>query len=143
MWKCRVNVKIWLRGAVAAVHPSRIYLQTSLMLGRLPYINRKVRKTREASHIAAAIETIMITILSINCHNGSVPVLSFITAIIGAVIGNSVKMVKITWSGLVMNKPISASGITDGKTMMLVHWLLSRAVEPMEPMAAQIIPNSR
>mgnify|MGYP001029602002 CR=1 FL=1 len=51
------------------------------MLGRLPYMRRKVRNTREASHIAATIEAIMMIMLTANSHAGSAPMLSFITAV--------------------------------------------------------------
>jgi hypothetical protein len=50
-----------------------------------------------------------------------VPVLSFITAMSGAVIGNRVKIVNITWFGLIINKPLSVNGSTAGKITTVVH----------------------
>ena len=74
-------------------YDSRRYLQISAILGRLPYIKRNVRNTREASQIATIMETIMIIKLRANCQIGSVPMLDFIITAIGAVSGKRVKIV--------------------------------------------------
>ena len=79
-----------------ANQPSRIYLRISPKLGRLPYINRNVLKTLDASHIAPIIEAIRMAMLSSSSHTGSAPTLSFIIAATGAVSGKRVKIVKIT-----------------------------------------------
>ena len=126
-----------------ANQPSRIYLRISLKLGRLPYISRKVRKTRAASHIVPKIEAMSIAMLSSSSQMGNAPMLSFIIAATGAVNGKRVKMVKIKWLGFSMKRPMSIRGIIAGMTIIPVHWLLSLAVEPMDPRVAIKMPKRR
>ena len=113
-----------------------MYLRTSLRLGRLPYISRNVLKTLDASHMAPIIEAIRMAMLSRSSHTGIAPILSFIIAATGAVNGKRVKTVNIRWSGFSMKRGMSINGATAGITNIPVHWLLSLAVEPMDPRVA-------
>ena len=120
-----------------------MYLRTSLRLGRLPYISRNVLKTLDASHMAPIIEAIRMAMLSTSSHTGIAPVLSFIIAATGAVKGKRVKTVNIIWSGFSMKRGMSIKGATAGITNIPVHWLLSLAVEPMDPRVAIKMPKRR
>ena len=84
-----------------------MYLRISLKLGLLPYISRNVLKTRDASHIAPKIEVMSIAMLSMSSQTGSAPMLSFITAATGAVMGKKVRTVKTKWPGFSMKRPMS------------------------------------
>ena len=101
-----------------------------------------MRNTREASQIATIIEAIMIIILRANCHAGIVSLVKRMMTASGALKGKKLNIVNMIWFGFIMNRLVNHKGNIAGRTTIVVHWLLSFAVEPIEPIAANITPNN-